>query len=554
VETDQVNLAVRKATGYLDRRRRPDGSWCDRLSSSSIPTALAIIGFSRADRAGYADEIESGLAWLRLHQRADGGWSDADEDPPSSKSGTAFALAALHALDREGSRDQIRRGHEFLEAAGGVNLVPGMRGPGPKSWPAAAAIAWSIVGLRPLEQQPYQPIEVMLLPAALRNKVSIALPGVLGLGIMQAHLLEHGRLRRLLHRLAEPRALAWLRAVQGVNGGIEECPMLNALILIGLESAGVGDDIRKGCEEYLLAVRRADGSWAVDRDLEVSATTYALAALAECGDPAVSPSLRQTREWLLAAQWRESFGPLSMDPGGWAWALPSGWPESDDTAAVLLALHSLGLPRDHAAADRGLRWLVSRQNRDGSWSEWVRNGSILNDKPCPAVTAQVAMALHRYQAGGKARQKALTYLAASQTADGAFPSLWFRKHVFGTAKVLEAYAALGLAGSPPAHRARDWLLGNQRDDGSWPAGAGFSEGTVEETAWAVYALLRAGLPAADPRLARGAGWLAAAQRAGTWAPAPVGLYFDDLRYNSDLIAHTFALRALARWSAGAGHG
>jgi squalene-hopene/tetraprenyl-beta-curcumene cyclase len=244
--------AVHEAVEYLYGRQRDDGSWCDRLSSSAIPTALAAIALSRTDPVGHADEIADALGWLHAHQRDDGGWSDADEDPPSSKSGTSFAVAALHALDRERSSERIAGGMAFLEAAGGVHRVPGMRGPGPKSWPAAAAVAWAIVGLRELHEQPYQPIEVMLLPPKLRNKVSIALPGVLGLGLMQAHNLPMGPLRRLLHRLAEPRALAWLRAVQATNGGIEECPMLNALVLIGLGLAGVGEDIQKGCLSYLL--------------------------------------------------------------------------------------------------------------------------------------------------------------------------------------------------------------------------------------------------------------------------------------------------------------
>jgi squalene-hopene/tetraprenyl-beta-curcumene cyclase len=553
IQDAYVARSVAAAVEYLYARQRADGSWCDRLSSSAIPTALAAIALHRADAAGHAAEVAQALDWLRANQRADGGWRDADTNPPSSKSGTAFALAALYELERQESAERIAAGLAFLDAAGGSQRIPGMRGPGPKSWPAAAAVAWALVGLRDLKEQPYQPIEVMLLPSRLRQKVSIALPGVLGLGLMQAHCLPSGPVRQWLHRIAEPRALAWLRAVQGSNGGIEECPMLNALVVIGLDMAGVGADISKGCRSYLLQTRRADGSWAVDRDLEISVTTYAVAALAECGEVGAEPRLSPTRDWLLSTQRREPFAPLGMPAGGWAWAVPSGWPESDDTAAVINTLDLLNGPRVQAAED-GLRWLRERQNRDGSWSEWVINGSLLNDRPCPAVTGQVITALHRSgDPTGSRTQigRALAYLRRSQTPDGAFPSLWFRKYVFGTSKVLETYAALGLAGCPEARRAQAFLLAAQRPDGAWPDGVGVEDGTAEETAWALYALLASGLPADDARLVRAAHWLAGAQDDGTWTPSPVGLYFDDLRYNSDLIAHTFALRALARWSGAA---
>ncbi|HEV2372330.1 MAG TPA: prenyltransferase/squalene oxidase repeat-containing protein [Streptosporangiaceae bacterium] len=545
--------AVRAAVGYLFDRQRADGAWTDRLSSSPMTTAMGILAFARADPAAHRDRIAAGLAWLERNQRADGGWSMADTFPPSSPGTTAFAVAAFEALAPTTTRDRIDRAQAFIAANGGESVIPGMQGPGPRSWPAAAAIAYVLAGLRDPSQQPYQPFEVMLLPAKLRNKVSIGLPGVLALGIMQARTMKAGPLRRIAQRAAEPKALAWLRSVLGPNGGVEECPMLSAFIYIGLAEAGVAEDIQRASLSYLLETQRDDGSWAVDRDLEIAVTAYAILGLAEVEDVALDSRLEATREWLLSTQWTEPFLPLDMPAGAWSWNVPSGWPESEDTAVVLSALGLLGLRQGHPAIARGLDWLRTRQNRNGSWSEWVRNSNLLNDRPCAGVTAHVLMALHDHGEPFGRRspgERALRYLERAQRPDGATPSIWFRDDTHGTAKVLEAYAAIGRKRDQVALNARRFLLEQQRPDGAWPVDVvvGAESGTVEETSWAVFALLAAGEDPWSTPVTEAVEWLLDRQDSdGTWPESPVGLYFDDLCYASDLITHTYTLRALGRW-------
>jgi squalene-hopene/tetraprenyl-beta-curcumene cyclase len=556
---DQAKLArrsaeaVRAAAGYLFARQRADGAWTDRLSSSPMTTAMALLALDRADGAAYRDRIAAGLAWLERSQREDGGWSMADTFPPSSPGTTAFAIAAFTALAPEATRDRVRRAQAFIAANGGEAVIPGMQGPGPRTWPAAAAIAYVLAGLRDHDQQPYQPVEVMLLPARLRNKVSIGLPGVLALGIMQARTMRAGRLRRIAQRLAEPRALAWLRAVLGPNGGVEECPMLSAFIYLGLKEAGVAEDIQQASLSYLLQTQREDGSWAVDRDLEIAVTAYAVLGLAEVEDVAADPRLAPTREWLLSTQWTRPFSPLGLPAGGWSWNVPSGWPESEDTAVVLSVLGMLGLGRDHPAVAAGLRWLRVRQNRNGSWSEWVRNSTLLNDRPCAGVTGHVVMALHDHAEPAGPRSpagRALRWFDRTQGADGAIPSIWFRDDTHGTAKVLETYAAIGRPRDPVARRARGFLLARQRPDGAWPVDVvvGAAGGTVEETSWATFSLLAAGEDPWSGPVTSAVEWMLDRQDAdGTWPVSPVGLYFDDLCYGSDLITHAYPLRALGRW-------
>ncbi|TDD54199.1 hypothetical protein E1286_05635 [Nonomuraea terrae] len=549
----RAKKAAESAITHLYDRQREDGSWVDRLSSSTIATALGALSLYRADRHAYADRIAAAVRWLRTHQREDGGWSMADAEAPSSPGMTAFGLAALHEIDREDSRGAIARAHTFIDENDGMNVIPGLRGEAPKTWPAALPTIWGLVGLRDFQQQPDQPVEIMLLPANLRNKVSIALPAILGLGIMQARTMNRSLPRKLLGRIAEPMALNWLRDVAGTNGGIEECPMIAGFVYLGLKKAGVGVDVQLSSLAYLLETQREDGSWAIDRDLEISVTAYSIMALAEFEDVAAQPLLKGTREWLLRSQWNKPFPSLGMPAGGWSWALPSGWPESEDTAVVLGVLADLGVPRNHPAVRLGIGWLRKQQNTDGSWSEWVRNTHIMNDRPCAGVTSHVVMALKRYgepDTPGSPVGRALAYLRAHQKDDGSIESIWFRDNTHGTSRLLETFVDTGQGADPVARAARQWLLDNQADDGGWPRHHELPpEGrTAEETGWAIFALLKAGEDPRSPAILRGIDWLLRHQDdEGTWRPSVVGLYFDDLCYTDDLIAHTFTLRAIGRW-------
>ncbi len=548
----RVSEAAAGGIEYLYKRQRGDGAWTDRLSSSAVPTSMALVVLSRADPDRYRCHIEEGLRWLRDHQREDGGWGQADADPPSDTAATGFAVAALSSLDPEGSRSCLARAADYITANGGESAIVG----DVRTWRELVAILWVLVGLREIDKVPRQPIEAMLLPAQIRNRASIALPGVVALGAWQTRALHWSPPRLALRRLAEPKGMAWLRALQGPNGGIEECQLMAGFVFMGLEMAGpgVGDDIQRGCVNYLLGTRRPDGSWATDRDLEIAVTAYAILALAEFCDVAAEPRLAPTRDWLLSTQWRKPFDPLGQPAGGWSWAVPSGWPESEDTAVVLAVLSELGVTKKDPSIQLGVRWLLRQQNRNGSWSEWIRGASQLFDGPCPGVTAHVVMALRRpsvYDGRGSALVRALRYFRSAQGSDGAFSSLWFRDSTHGTAKVLEAYADIRRETDPVAERARRWLLANQRTDGGWPATVAEGPpdgGTVEETSWALYSLLRAGQPAWDDEITRAVEWLTENQDGdGTWRPSAVGLYYPTMYYSDDLIAHTYALRALGRW-------
>jgi len=406
------------------------------------------------------------------------------------------------------------------------------------------------------------------------------------------------------HTVGRARApnAGWLRRAQGPNGSFEESAFLTSLIIAFLTAAGQGAlPWLPGAIQFVVESQRDDGGWPIDRDLETFDTDMTVFAFAEAGLPV--PHAARIRDWLLARQFRDSCFPTGAKPGGWAWAMPAGWPDADDTAYTMLALRALGVPASSPALQRGADWLERMQNADGSWPTFIRNSRIPYDHDCPYILGHVLSALHsvgRLQEKPAILSRALAYLARAQCYDGSFASTWFREATAGTAAVLDALADCGLVHTPLAARACDALLRNQNDDGGW-GGVRRQESTAEETAWAVLALLRysadeavlahnlgarasrpsptlaqqmpgAGetpaLPvtAADTSRAptdeavtrathRGVTWLIAHQQPdGTWTPAPIGLYYSAMWYSDSSYATTLPMRALARAKAKGGHG
>lgn len=543
---EAIARAMQKSVDYLFAVQRADGSWRDELSSSAIATGAALVAMFLADRVGMDSYLREGASWLRSTQHSDGGWGDAVVDP-GNLNGTAIAVAALQLVEPGQSRDAIERGMAFIEQRGGFEALKD------KTLCTLSGVCLTLLalaGLYPWEQLAVIPLELILLPNGLKRKLSITLPGVVSWGLMHTHMRSAHSLRHaLLQKIAEPRALRWLEEAQAHDGGFEESPLMASLVYIGLSKAGVGREIAARCLSYVLSTRRSNGSWAIDRDLEFSVTTDVLLGLEAAGYLA-DRRLDATISWILDAQRPAAFAATGCPAGGWGWSLPSGWPNSDDTGLALFLLPRMGVSRLDQHIQKGYRWLLNMQNKDGSWACFVRNGLVSLDQPCPAFTAHAILGLHESAGYGPEHpmiQRTRRYYERIQREDGAVHALWYRDFVSGTAFTLEMYAVLGILDDPVARKCREWLLKNQNDDGSWGGSYGVP-GTVEETAWALAALLESGSSVEDERMHQAALWLASMQQEdGSWKPSVVGLYFCALHYSSDHIANGFALQALGRY-------
>jgi squalene-hopene/tetraprenyl-beta-curcumene cyclase len=542
--TAGAEAAIARAVDYLFSVQRADGSWLDHLPSSPIGSSVALVALYHADRVRYAELLEQGCAWLRLAQGPDGGWGDAIGDR-STINASAIALAVLKLIDPTRSSGAVSRGLAFLDRQGGLEVLADKRR---CSLFIFAQPFMAMAGLYPWEKVYRMPLLPILLPLRLQQSMAFTLPGMFAFGLMHARMKPTSWLRRLFVRLVTPRILAWLRSIQAVDGGYEESIMLCGCIYIGLHLAGVGADIADGCLAYVLQNRRPEGAWPVCRDLAFAASNYVLMGLDAAGY-IDHPRLRPTVAWMLASQWTEPFHPTGCPAGGWGWSLPSGWPDTDDTSMAVANLPRMGVPVDDPHIRRGCGWLLTMQNTDGSWGCFLKDSQFRLEAPCPGFTAHAVIGLHTagFSAGHAAIRRALDYFARVQRPDGSIHSTWWRDYVAGTAGVLDAYAALGQAGEAVPRRCIGWLLANQNEDGSWGGSRGVP-GTVEETAWALAALVAAGVPANDERMARAAAWLVACQQPnGSWIPSVIGVYFTGLFYSDDQIANGSALQALGRY-------
>src|SRR5262249_53222622 len=130
-------------------------------------------------------------------------------------------------------------------------------------------------------------------------------------------------------------------------------------------------------------------------------TALTLIGLADAGVPGTHPAVQRAARWLIDREVRRP-GDWSrmnprLEPGGWFFEYRSGhYPDTDDTAMVLMALaktghawergaRNRGTPRSalRASAQRGLRWLLGMQNRDAGWAAFDRdvNRQLLTKVP-----------------------------------------------------------------------------------------------------------------------------------------------------------------------------
>ncbi len=152
------------------------------------------------------------------------------------------------------------------------------------------------------------------------------------------------------------------------------------------------------------------------------------------------------------------------------------------------------------------------------------HGALL-DPPTVDVAARCLSFLAQigYERDHQSIRRGIEFIKSEQETDGSWFGRWGTNYIYGTWSALNAINAVGEDMSQPwVRKAVDWLISQQRDDGGWGEdGATYwkerrgeaKSSTPSQTAWAMLGLMAAG-EVEHESVARGAQYITHAPRDG----------------------------------------
>ncbi|HKF47104.1 MAG TPA: squalene--hopene cyclase [Terracidiphilus sp.] len=278
-------------------------------------------------------------------------------------------------------------------------------------------------------------------------------------------------------------------------------------------------------------------------------TAQAVFALGEASVPATDPRMVKAADWMLSKEVRHkgdwAVKVPNTEPGGWYFEFNNEfYPDTDDTAQVLLALSKVNNPREryqHQVAQRAIDWEWAMQCRNGGWGSFDKDNTkmifqyipfadhnAMLDPPTVDITGRMLemVAAYGYTRDDKRVQKAIKFILKEQEPDGSWFGRWGVNYIYGTFLVLRGLEAIGFDhNEPQVQQAAEWIRMVQNADGGWgesvgtyddPDTRGVGVSTPSQTAWALLGLLAAGDDRSDS-IAKGVRWLLERQRHdGSW--------------------------------------
>ncbi|MBE9230543.1 squalene--hopene cyclase [Cuspidothrix issatschenkoi LEGE 03284] len=622
----QVVDAIATTQKHLLSIQNPDGYWWAELESNVTITSEAVLLHKiwGTDKTRPLYKVEN---YLRSQQREHGGWELFYGDGGDLNT-TVEAYMALRLLGVPVTDHALLKAKSLILAKGGISktriftklhlaLIGCYNWHGLPSLPPWVMLlpdnfffniyelsSWARSSTVPLlivfDQKPVfkidQPINLDELYAEGVENVVWQLPkngdwsdifNILDDGFKLAESLNFVPFRNEGIKAAEK----WIlerQEVTGDWGGIIPA-MLNSLLALKCLDYDANDPIiergLKAVDNFAIEI---ENSYSVQPCVSpVWDTAWTIRALIDSGFSPNDAAIVKAGEWLIEKQILD-YGDWNVKnkqgkPGAWAFEFDNRfYPDVDDSAVVVMALHQAKLPNEELkkqAINRALNWIATMQCKPGGWAafdinndqEWlnaVPYGDLkaMIDPNTADVTARVLEMLGACNLSIQPNnlEKALDYLLQEQETEGCWFGRWGVNYIYGTSGVLSALALINpLKYAGNINQGVSWLVKIQNTDGGWgetcfsyndPSLKGKGDSTASQTAWALIGLIAAGEATgklAFDSIEKGINYLLETQRSdGTWDESyftgtgfPCHFY---LKYH--LYQQYFPLIALGRYS------
>ena len=415
VKVNKVAAAIASSQEYLLSMQNPAGYWWAELESNATITAEVVLLHKiwGTDQTRPLHKVE---AYLRTEQRQHGGWElfygDGGELSTSVEAYMALKLLGVPATD-----PAMIRARSFILGRGGISKTR-----------IFTKLHLALIGCYDWRGIPSLPPWIMLLPPAFpvniyemsswarsstvpllivcdQKPVFVTDPAITldelyaeGVDQVQYELPRNGDWTDLFLTLDDGFKLAeswnlvpfreegikaaekWILERQeatGDWGGIIPA-MLNSMLALRCLGYDSNDPIvERGLQAIDNFAIETESSYRVQPCVSpVWDTAWVMRALVESGFAPDHPAVVKAGEWLLQKQILD-YGDWNVKnrqgkPGAWAFEFDNRfYPDVDDSAVVVMALHLAKLPNEQlkqTACDRALNWIASMQCKPGGWA------------------------------------------------------------------------------------------------------------------------------------------------------------------------------------------
>ena len=428
-----VESAIVRSREYLLGEQHPDGYWCGELEADSMLEADYIYLHTQLE-SGDPGRLQRAFTEMMRYQNDDGSWSIYPGGPGNiSLSVKCYFSAKLMGVTADDPR--LAKCREWVLAHGGVvecNTFTKMYlcGLGQYDYDAVPAIppeivlspnwfyfniyeisSWSrsilvplaiIYAKKPFKKiPPEQGIDELFVGgranAVLRlrmdRKKLLSWRNFFLVVDRILHFAEAVHLRPL-RKLALKKAEKWMLERLEMTDGLGAIypAMLNAII--ALRCLGYSEDdpqvIRARDEFEKLGIEEPANDVDARADLPHAALRVAGVGYGAGGvcagrsrRSADDPRMIKAADWMLAKEVRHK-GDWAVkvphtEPGGWYFEFNNEfYPDTDDTAQVLLALNKVDNPREayqHEVAQRAIAWEFAMQCKNGGWGSFDKDNT-----------------------------------------------------------------------------------------------------------------------------------------------------------------------------------